>query len=145
METPQRPPLQGNIAQQSALVVHCWPYWAHAGPASGGGGTTTVPASGVPPEVVVVGVPPAGPQGPQTPVALPGASTQAVPGQQSALLVHPPHAATQAFAEQTKGGIPPATGLGTQGAVLQQSALEAQAPPGFTHIAGEHRGTPTLS
>jgi hypothetical protein len=46
---------------------------------------------------------------------------------------------------QTKGGVAPATGLGTHGAPLQQLALDAQAPPAFTHCAGEHRGTPTLS
>src|SRR5258708_37491682 len=42
-------------------------------------------------------------------------------------------------------GVPPSTGFGTQGAPLQQLALDAHAPPGFTHWAGEHRGTPTLS
>ena len=37
------------------------------------------------------------------------------------------------------------TGLGTQGAPLQQLALDAHAPPAATHCAGAHRGTPTLS
>ena len=41
--------------------------------------------------------------------------------------------------------MPPSTGFGTQGSVLQQSALEAQAPPGMTHVPGEQRGTPRLS
>ena len=41
--------------------------------------------------------------------------------------------------------MPPSTGFGTQGSVLQQSALEAQAPPGITHVPGEQRGTPRLS
>jgi hypothetical protein len=44
----------------------------------------------------------------------------------------------------TNGGVPP-LGFGMQGTPLQQSALEAQEPPGFTHVAGEQRGTPTLS
>jgi hypothetical protein len=68
-----------------------------------------------------------------------------VPEQQSAVSVHCPHAGMQLIPEQTNGGVPPSTGLGTQGAVLQQLALLAQAPPASTHWAGEQRGTPTLS
>jgi hypothetical protein len=45
----------------------------------------------------------------------------------------------------TNGGVPPATGLGTQGAPPQQFALDAHAPPAFTHCAPAQRGTPTLS
>jgi hypothetical protein len=67
------------------------------------------------------------------------------PGQQSALLVHWPHAATQRVPEQTYGGVAPATGLGMQGAPPQQLALDAHAPRAATHCAGAHRGTPTLS
>jgi hypothetical protein len=67
------------------------------------------------------------------------------PGQQSALLVHSPHAATHWVALHAKGGVPPSTGFGTQGAPLQQFALEAHDPPAFTHCAAAHLGTPTLS
>ena len=76
---------------------------------------------------------------------LPCATTQDEPGQQSALFVHALHAGTHCVPAQTNGGVPPATGLGTHGAPLQQLALEAQAPPALTHCAGEQRGTPTLS
>jgi hypothetical protein len=48
----------------------------------------------------------------------------------------------QGVLEHTNGGIPP--GLGTQGAPLQQLALEAHAPPASTHGPAQ-RGTPTLS
>jgi hypothetical protein len=74
-----------------------------------------------------------------------------VPGQQSALLVQPPHAATHVVAPHTNEGEPPSGfGFGTHGALTppsgpQQSALDAQPPPAFTHCAGAHRGTPTLS
>jgi hypothetical protein len=51
--------------------------------------------------------------------------TQLEPAQQSALVVHPPAAGTQASPEQTN---PVPDGLGTQG-LLQQSALVAQAVP----------------
>ena len=68
-----------------------------------------------------------------------------VPGQQSALFVHVPHAAMHCVGAHTKGGEPPGVAFGTHGAPLQQLALEAHAPPGPTHVAGEHRGTPTLS
>jgi hypothetical protein len=55
----------------------------------------------------------------------------AEPGQQSALVEHAPQIATQADWAQTKGGVPPA--LGTQGLLLQQSALDAHDPPAATH------------
>jgi hypothetical protein len=79
------------------------------------------------------------------PCALPTPTRHDVPGQQSALLLHPPHADTHCMALHTNGGEPPATGLGTHGAPPQQLALDAHAPPALTHWAGEHRGTPTLS
>jgi hypothetical protein len=65
------------------------------------------------------------------------------PGQQSALLVHAWQSGTHTVVEQMSGGLP--LGFGTHGIRLQQSALEAQAPLGFTHVAKEQRGTPTLS
>ena len=67
------------------------------------------------------------------------------PGQQSALLVQGPHDAMHDVPEQTKGGAPPLAAFGTQGAPLQQFALDAHAPPAATHWAAAHRGTPTLS
>jgi hypothetical protein len=76
---------------------------------------------------------------------LPGATTQDEPGQQSAVFVHGPQAGTHCVLKQTKGGVPPTTGLGTHGAPPQQFALDAQAPPTLTHCAPAHRGTPTLS
>lgn len=86
---------------------------------------------------VVVGL-----HGPQTPIVLPGAISQLVPGQQSALTVHPPHAWTQVVAPHTNGGMP--LGFGTQGRPLQQFALDAHAPPASTQ-APVQRGMPTLS
>ena len=68
-----------------------------------------------------------------------------VPGQQSALSVHCPHAAMQRFPEQTYRGAPPSTGFGTHGVPSQQFALEAHAPPATAHCAAAHRGTPMLS
>ena len=73
------------------------------------------------------------------------ATTHDVPGQQSALSVHWPHAAMQLFPEQTYRGAPPSTGFGTHGIPPQQFALEAQALPAATHCAAAHRGTPMLS
>jgi hypothetical protein len=85
------------------------------------------------------------PQGPQTPRALPGGRTHEVPGQQSALLVQPPHAGMHWLPEQTYGAPPsPGLGLGTHGMPPQQFALEAHALPASTQ-APEQRGTPTLS
>jgi hypothetical protein len=84
------------------------------------------------------------PHGPQTPGAPAVAVTQDVPGQQSASLVHAAQAATQDVPEQMNGA-PPADAFGTHGALLQQLALDAHAPPAATHCAGAHRGTPTLS
>jgi hypothetical protein len=49
----------------------------------------------------------------------------------------------QTSVEHVYGGLP--LGLGTQGAPLQQSALEAHEPPPLTHWAWAQRGTPTLS
>lgn len=85
------------------------------------------------------------PQGPHMPREAPVGMTHDDPGQQSALTVHRPHAATHCMGLQTNCGVPPATGLGTHGAPLQQSALDAQAPAAVTHCAGAHRGTPRLS
>ncbi len=77
----------------------------------------------LPPELLPLLEPPASPggggggplHGPQMPVALPGAETHEVPGQQSALFVQPPHACTQLVVEQMKRGVPPSTGFGTHG------------------------------
>jgi hypothetical protein len=69
---------------------------------------------------------------------------QLEPGQQSALVLQPPHAGTHWFVKHTKGG-PDPLGLGTHGMPLQQSALEAHEPPGLTHWASLQRGTPRLS
>jgi hypothetical protein len=55
------------------------------------------------------------------------------PGQQSASLLHAPHAAIHVVAAQTNGGMP--LGFGTHGRLLQQSALEAHEPPAITHCA----------
>jgi hypothetical protein len=66
------------------------------------------------------------------------------PGQQSAVVVHPPHAATHDVPEQMNGGVPPATGLGTHGMPPQQFALEAHEAPASTQPPA-HRGTPTIS
>lgn len=79
------------------------------------------------------------------PWVLPGAIVHAVPGQQSALLVHWLQAGTHCVPAQTNGGAPPGTGLGTHGAPPQQFALDAHAPPAATHWAPAQRGTPTLS
>jgi hypothetical protein len=77
------------------------------------------------------------------PWVLPCGTSHDVPGQQSALLVQPPHAWTQIDGEHVNGGLP--LGLGTQGAPLQQSALDAHELPAPRHCAPVHRGTPTLS
>jgi hypothetical protein len=81
--------------------------------------------------------------GPHTPRALPAVNAHEVPGQQSASFEHAPHAAMHDAVLHTKGGVPAA--FGTQGALPQQLALDAQAPPAATHLAGAQRGTPTLS
>jgi hypothetical protein len=75
----------------------------------------------------------------------PVGTTHDDPGQQSALTVHRPHAATHCIGLQTNCGVPPLTGLGTHGAPLQQFALDAHAPPPFTHCAAAQRGTPRES
>jgi hypothetical protein len=67
--------------------------------------------------------------------------SHAVPGQQSALFEHVPHAGTHDDPSQTN--VPPGTGM--HGAPLQQSALDAHALPGPRHCAPVHLGTPTLS
>jgi hypothetical protein len=56
-----------------------------------------------------------------------------VPGQQSALLEHAPHAAMHVVPEQTNGGPPASAAPGTHGAFAQQLALDAHAPPAITH------------
>lgn len=101
------------------------------------------PSPAVPPSLGGPPSPDPPPHGPHTPCVLPCATSQAVPGQQSALSVHAPQAWTQVCPEHTYGGLAP--GLGTHGAPLQQSALEAHELPGFTHWAPVHRGTPSLS
>jgi hypothetical protein len=127
-------------------------------PASGGGGggpplELLLPPLELPPELLEVVPPSCGgggglpPQGPQTPTALPGCIAHEKPGQQSALLVQEPHCGTQLVVSQMKRGVPasPGLGLGMHGRWLQQLALEAHPPPAGTHVAGAHRGTPTLS
>ncbi|HKB47971.1 MAG TPA: hypothetical protein VKC57_09760, partial [Ktedonobacterales bacterium] len=86
-------------------------------------------------------------QGPQMPAALPACATQDEPGQQSALLVQPPHAGTQVVLPQTNRGVPasPGFGLGMHGKWLQQLALDAHPAPAGAQVAGAQRGTPTLS
>jgi hypothetical protein len=59
-------------------------------------------------------------------------------------LVQAAQAPTQDEPEQMNGA-PPSDAFGTHGALLQQLALDAHAPPAATHWAGAHRGTPTLS
>ena len=71
---------------------------------------------------------------------------QLSPAQQSALIVQAPHAGTQACPLHTNCGPPePAPGLGTQGARLQQSALDRHCRPAPTQLDPVQRGTPTLS
>jgi hypothetical protein len=72
--------------------------------------------------------------------------THVSPGQQSALVVQPPHLGTQASLKHTNGE-PPSTsaGFGTHGTSLQQSALDAHDEPAGTHVTPVHRGTPRLS
>jgi hypothetical protein len=41
--------------------------------------------------------------------------------------------------------VPPSTGFGTQGRLLQQFALVAHEPPAITHAWAAHRGTPSES
>jgi hypothetical protein len=64
-------------------------------------------------------------------------------------MVHVPplgaHATPAPAAWQTYGGLAPASGFGTHGAVLQQFALDAHAPPAATHAAAAHRGEPVES
>ena len=62
------------------------------------------------------------------PVVEPGGTTQVRPEQQSPVLVHLPLCGTHAV-PQTKCPLP----SGTHGVPLQQSADEAQYPPGATH------------
>ena len=84
---------------------------------------------------------------PQMPTAEPDGTTQGRPGQQSAVVVHLPPAATHAL-PQTNGGVP--AELGTHGR-LQQSALDAHAFPasadGLVQLmsAARQRGMPRLS
>jgi hypothetical protein len=79
------------------------------------------------------------------PLVEPWATEQNSPAQQSAFVVHLPQLATHLEDEQTRGGVPPSSGLGTQGAPLQQSALVEQPPPASRHCAEAQRGTPSLS
>jgi hypothetical protein len=84
-------------------------------------------------------------QGPHSPSALPTGTMQVSPGQQSALTVHLPQLGTHETCEQMYGGVPPSTGFGTQGRLLQQLALVAQEPPAGTHATAAQRGTPSVS
>jgi hypothetical protein len=142
--------LHGTPLQQSEFWLHCWPKSAQLGPLSGvplsGTPLSGVPLSGVPLSgTPLSGTPPSVtlPHGPQVPFVLPLGTTQLVPTQQSALMVHGPHAGWQVSCEQMNGGLP--LGLGTHGALLQQFALVAQEPPAATHCAAAQRGTPTES
>jgi len=146
---PQRPPAvlvtHGRPLQQSASTVQACPYCEHVGAApASAGGTTTVPLlGGLPLDVPLPGLPlvvpllvpllepleggVVPPHGPHMPCVPPAGKMQDEPRQQSAVVVHGPHALTQRSLKQTKRGFAPATGLGTQGTPPQQSALEAQA------------------
>src|SRR5512138_1833813 len=89
----QRPLVQGMPLQQSAAVVHCWPYSAQTGP-----GLSTVPASW--PGLLGGGV-----GSPQMPWVEPGSSMHTTPTQQSALMVQGPPDGTQVAG----GSTPPST------------------------------------
>jgi hypothetical protein len=78
------------------------------------------------------------------PLVVPSLTMQVSPEQQSALMLHPPHAGTHDVVAQTNAGLLP-LGLGMQGSPEQQSALVEQACPAPTHEAPVQRGTPTLS
>ncbi len=109
---PPAPSEQGTPLQQSAFVVHACPYKEHVPPASlpVAAESATLPESsmtlespGAPPSIVPASplpasaTPPsgAGLQGPHMPEALPCATTQVSPRQQSALIVHLPQVGTQ--------------------------------------------------
>jgi len=66
----------------------------------------------------------------QVPIVEPGGMTQTLPVQQSAVVVQTPLAGTQLMVPHTRWPF----GSGTHGRPLQQSAAEAQAPPGITHM-----------
>jgi hypothetical protein len=131
----------GRPLQQSASTVQACPYCEHVGaaPASAGGTTTTVPLLGLPLVVPLPGLPlvvpllepleggVVPPHGPHMPCVPPAGKMHDEPRQQSAVVVHGPHAFTQRSLKQTNRGVAPATGLGTHGTPPQQSALEAQA------------------
>jgi hypothetical protein len=78
-------------------------------------------------------------------MVLPCGTAQKSPAQQSAFVVHAPQLGTHCTEEHTRGGVPPSTGLGTHGALLQQSALVEQPLPALPHWAFAQRGTPSLS
>ena len=59
--------------------------------------------------------------------------------------MHAPQEATHVVAAHAYPEAPPTPPVGTHGALLQQLALDAHAPPAWTHWAGAQRGTPTLS
>ena len=131
--------------------MHSWPYSAQV-PASVPPvpvlEVVDVPVVDVPVVVVLapvlVVVPPSPPSHvPHVPFVLPSATTQGVPGQQSASIAQAPHAATHCVAAHTNGGLP--LGFGTQGMPLQQFAPDAHASPEFAHCIAAHRGTPTAS
>src|SRR5262249_17011207 len=99
--------VHGIPGQQSAFVRQIWPYCPQVPESLGGGGGGIPPSYGPPPSDGGGGgggpppSPALPPQGPQTPCAVPPATMQQVPGQQSAVLVHRPHAAMHCVPAQT--------------------------------------------
>jgi hypothetical protein len=121
----QRPAVHGTALQQSLADVHCCPYSAHTvgvppAPAAPPA-LDAPPAPAVPPDPVGGGV-----GGEQVPLVDPAVVTQAVPRQQSAVVVQAPSVGTHSTLPQTNGGVP--DGFGKHG-LPQQSALDAQGVP----------------
>lgn len=111
-------------SQQATVGPQVWPNSAQPVPP---------PAPPVPPPL-----PPAPLPALQVPLIEPGVTAQRMPVQQSAVVVQEPPPITQAE-PQRKWPV----ASGTQGASLQQSCAEAQAPPAVTHAAiALQRGTP---
>jgi len=125
--------------------AHDWPISAHPRPAPE---SPACPASWPPASVPD---PPSGdpPDGVQLPAAAPGAITQVIPAQQSAVDVQTPAVGMQAVVAHSSCPV----ALGTQGFPLQQSAAVAQVLAGSRHAPtppsvspyARQRGTPSLS
>jgi hypothetical protein len=138
----QRPFQQVMALQQSAPVLHSWPYSAQPGVLA-----SFIPAS------LVGGVPGGGVGMPQIPWVEPIGWMQVEPTQQSPLIEHGPPEGTH------DEGTPPSEEIvgekqckrpvlsGTQGIWLQQSMADEQVPPPCTHVVPSplQRGTPRKS